>query len=250
VAFTVDDFEDLLRLLEQHPEWRARLRRHVLDDELLALPTLVQQIAQSLGALAERVDALDAAQARTEERLDALIAQVTALAAAQARSEERLEVLATSQTTMQFELRTLTDRVAANTGSLLEMTYRDRAAAYFSDLARRIRVLDPSRLADQLDAAVAAGRLTERERRDVLAADLVFSGRRREDDAEAYVLVEVSPGVGEGDVERALRRAQLLARLDRPAVPVVAGHSINPQAEALAQAVGVRQVLDGRGEAA
>ena len=44
-------------------------------------------------------------------------------------------------------------------------------------------------------------------------ADLVVRGRRREDGAEVYVVVEVSWGVGSHDVERAVHRAALLAQL-------------------------------------
>jgi len=38
MPFTVEDFQDLIRLLAQHPEWQAELRLHVLSDELLELP--------------------------------------------------------------------------------------------------------------------------------------------------------------------------------------------------------------------
>jgi hypothetical protein len=38
MAFTVEEFRDLLRILDERPEWRAELRRLVLTDELLALP--------------------------------------------------------------------------------------------------------------------------------------------------------------------------------------------------------------------
>jgi hypothetical protein len=41
MAFSVEDFQDLIRLLQERPEWRADLRRLVLTDELLALPELV-----------------------------------------------------------------------------------------------------------------------------------------------------------------------------------------------------------------
>ena len=41
MAFTVGDFQDLLRLLRDHPEWQAELRRHVLSDEVLQLPARV-----------------------------------------------------------------------------------------------------------------------------------------------------------------------------------------------------------------
>jgi hypothetical protein len=40
MAFTVEEFQDLIRLLQERPEWRADLRRLVLTDELLALPEL------------------------------------------------------------------------------------------------------------------------------------------------------------------------------------------------------------------
>jgi len=42
MPFTVEEFQDLIRLLEQHPEWRAELRRHVLSDELLELPAVTR----------------------------------------------------------------------------------------------------------------------------------------------------------------------------------------------------------------
>ena len=88
--------------------------------------------------------------------------------------------------------------------------------------------------------------MTEAERQAVLHADLVLSGQRREDGADAYFVVEVSVGVGVGDVTRAAERAGSLTKLGRPAVPVVAGEWINPEAIAAAQAYGVWQVLDGR----
>ena len=38
MPFTMDDFHDLIRLIETRPEWRAELRRLVLTEELLAVP--------------------------------------------------------------------------------------------------------------------------------------------------------------------------------------------------------------------
>ena len=43
MPFTVAEFRDLVRLLEERPEWREELRRLVLTSELLALP---EQIAE------------------------------------------------------------------------------------------------------------------------------------------------------------------------------------------------------------
>jgi hypothetical protein len=47
MPFTVQDFPDLLRLLEQHPEWQAEMRRHVLTEELLELPALVRRLTEA-----------------------------------------------------------------------------------------------------------------------------------------------------------------------------------------------------------
>lgn len=58
MPFTVRDFEDLLRLLDANPEWRAELRQRLLGEELLGLPALVQRLAE--------------AQARTERRVEEL----------------------------------------------------------------------------------------------------------------------------------------------------------------------------------
>ncbi len=58
MPFSVEEFRDLIRLLEERPEWRADLRRLVLTDELLALPSLVRRAdalsGDELAALLER----------------------------------------------------------------------------------------------------------------------------------------------------------------------------------------------------
>jgi len=246
MAFGVEDFQDLLRLLEEHPQWQAELRRRLLTDELLELPALVRQLTERLdaltervNALAERVDALAAAQVRTEHRLEALTERVNALA-------ERVDALAAAQARTEHRLADLIDTVAGLSGESLEFRYVRRAGAYFSRIARRIRLLDPGRLADRLDGAVDDGRLTQAERNTVLEADIVLEGRRREDQVDIYLLVEVSRGIARGDVERAAERSRILAKLGRPALAVVAGERIASEVEALAAREGVWRVLDGR----
>jgi multidrug efflux pump subunit AcrA (membrane-fusion protein) len=87
---TVDDVRDFLRLLGEHPEWRAELRRLVLAEDVLALPQLVRALAEAQGRTEEAVARLAEAQARTEERVGRLEEAVARLAEAQARTEERV----------------------------------------------------------------------------------------------------------------------------------------------------------------
>jgi hypothetical protein len=81
MPFTVDDFEDLLRLLYERPEWRNRLRELILPPELFELPRIAQELAEANRAERERVAGLEAEQhtihqelregfAQTGERLD------------------------------------------------------------------------------------------------------------------------------------------------------------------------------------
>ncbi|MSQ23295.1 MAG: hypothetical protein EXR58_01900 [Chloroflexi bacterium] len=74
-------------------------------------------------------------------------------------------------------------------------------------------------------------------------ADLVLTGRRRGDNAEVYLVAEVSVGVGISNVRRASERASILARLGRPTLAVVAGERISRDADELARATDVHQVL-------
>ncbi len=109
MLFAFEDFHDVIRLLEQHPEWRAELRRLVLSDEVLALPAIVTRLAQTqeqtqellrtlaarvhdlavrLEQLTARVDQLVVIQTRTEERLEGLEAGIARLAAEQRRTSQ------------------------------------------------------------------------------------------------------------------------------------------------------------------
>lgn len=87
MPFTVNDFQDLARLLREHPEWSAELRRLVLTDELLALPELVRDLARTVERLAQGFASF---RTETEVRLSRLEAAVAALVEAQRRGEERL----------------------------------------------------------------------------------------------------------------------------------------------------------------
>jgi hypothetical protein len=221
MAFAVDDFHSLVRLLEEHPEWRADLRRLVLTDELLSLPEIVRELAE--------------AQRRTEERLDALTETVAQLAEAQRRTEATLAALITRVDRMDNQLQSAR-------GDLLELRYRFRAGGYFGRLLRRVRVVSDEELDDLLEPAIESGRLSEDEAQHIRLADLVLRGRRRDTGDETYAVLEASIGIGLEDVARARYRAGLLGKI-RPAVGVVAGERIIPEAEQIAAPSGVEVLL-------
>ena len=257
---TVLDFHQLVRTLEEHPEWRAELRRLVLSDELLTVPESVRELAAAQQRTEQRLAELAEAQRRTEQRIDELAAaqqrteqRLAELAEAQRRTEQRVDELAAAQQRTEEALRhlvgrvdVLTDQVGELRGEAVERRYRERAHAYFGRIVQRLRVLSPQDLADLVDDAKEAGRISEDERRAVLWSDVVVEGRGTEGERLALV-VEVSATIQRRDVERAVQRAAIFAKATgRTAWPAVAGEGLAEGVHDLAQRAGVWQVLDGR----
>jgi DNA-binding transcriptional MerR regulator len=232
MAFTIEDFHDLIHLLGQHPEWRTELRRWVLSDDLLALPQTMHELAEAQRRTEERVGQLAARMDELAQRMDQLTTRMDQLTT-------RMDQLIDVQTRMGSDVERLK-------GSDLERRYRERAHAYFSRLLRRLHVLSGDELTALLEEAVTQQQISEDEADDIRQADVVLRGRRREDDAEVYAVVEVSWGIGFSDVERAARRATLLARTGMPALAVVAGFWLTPEAQEPARAFNVWQITNGR----
>ncbi len=253
MPFTVEEFRDLVRILEERPEWRAELRRLVLTDELLALPELVRELVEAqrrteerVTHLEDRIAALVEAQLRTEQRVTHLEDRVAALVEAQLRTERQIAALTEAQLRTERRLATLTNDVADVKGVVLELRYQHRAHAYFAPLIRRTRVLSPEEIDTLLEAAVTQGLLSEAEADEIVLADLLLRGWRREDNTEVYVVVEISWKIDPYDVERSVRRATLLSRLGTPAIPVVAGNEVIEEAANLASMLHVWRLTNGR----
>jgi hypothetical protein len=256
MPFTVEEFRDLVRVLEERPEWRAELRRLVLTDELLSLP---EQVAELRTYTERRFQELAEAQARTAGQVAALSTRVTELADAQVRTEKRLTELADAQArtagqvtelTMEVReltriVRTLTDEVGTLKGLNLESDYRTKGHAYFSRVIRRPHVLSSDEIVALVEDAQDRGVFSAAEARELYEADVIVRGKRQEDGKDVYLLVEVSWGVGTHDVERAVERAALLARLGTAVIPVVAGKRLAGDAIHLARTRQVWQVTDG-----
>lgn len=250
----MDDFQDLVRLIEQRPEWRAELRRLVLTEELLELPALVRQLVEAQARTEERLDALAGqvqqlaeAQARTEQNLASLTARMDQLAARMdelaARMDElaaRMDQLVEAQMRTQRELANLAGDVR---GFRLEWRYRERASAYFGPLLRGLRVHAPSAVVDEYEDRLPRDGIPE-----LLRADLVVQGqpRRYPERGQIWLVVEVSATVDSHDLERALLRARMLREAGLKVLPVVAGEHATQTAVDGARAERAVLLQDGR----
>ncbi|MCS6806960.1 MAG: hypothetical protein NZ823_17685 [Blastocatellia bacterium] len=264
MAFEVQDYKDLVRLIEEHPEWRAELRRLVLTDELLELPVIVRELAEAqrhaeerLSRVEEQIALLTQAQRHAEERLSRVEEQIALLTEAQRRTEERLArveeqmaLLAEAQRQMADEIRKMaadqrriSNDVADLKGTVLEWKYRNKATAYFGAVLRRARVVEMQTLEERLEAS-----LTEEEIKDVLRLDLIVQGRlsRQADAPEVYLAVEISSVIDAYDVQRARHRSYLLRKAGFPTIPMVAGEHLTPGAEFETKEHSVPVMQDGK----
>ncbi len=263
--------DELLSLSEQLAKFQLRVedRFAMLVERIAALEERTekrfQELTERLTLLEERTEKrfqelterIATLEERTEKRFQELTERLTLL---EERTEARFQVVEGQIASLTVQVNALTVQVSALTktveslvvdvgelkGESLENRYRTRASAYFSRLMRRIHVLDLEELASLLDEGIDTGALSERQAEDILLADLVVRGKSRDDGSEIYLVVEVSWGVGPHDVERAVRRSELLAKAGLSTVPVVAGRQITKEARQLAQGLHVRQITDGQ----
>ena len=231
------DFEALTSAIETLTEAQQRS-----EQRLSRVETVVEELAQAQQRTELRVEELAQAQQRTERRVEEL-------AQAQQRTELRVEELAQAQQRTETLLAELTrshlrleQRVGRNTGILLELTYRDKAYAYFGTLLRKVRVVSLQQIEAQLEE-----HLSSREFRELLPLDLLVKGKVRELDPspEVYLAVEISSVVDVGDVERAERRAALLRQAGVAAIPAVAGDDVTEGGEDSARQANVLLVQNG-----
>lgn len=96
MPFGTEDLQQQLQALDEHPDWRAELRRRLIDGELLALTSALDRLANAQRRTEEHLGELAAAQARTEQRLNGIDQHLAELAAAQTASERRIGSLCPS----------------------------------------------------------------------------------------------------------------------------------------------------------
>ena len=108
--------------------------------------------------------------------------------------------------------------------------------------------LDES-LYDQLDAAVAAGVITEAQSEQLREADFILQARRKDTGATVYLAVEVSRTIHEYDITRAYERAQTLAAATGAAgLPVVIGNFLPEPQSRQAQNLSVTVIQEDEPE--
>lgn len=241
---TVNDFTDILRIIREQPEWGDALRSALLSKELLEMPQTLAEFAKA-----------------ANKRFDRLERDVSELKAGQVRLEERQARLEAGQVQLgarQEHLERSFSRLEGEVGNLRGDAYELKVGNNILSLIGQhtdiipIRVLKGSRAPNDMTflnpiyEARRQGIITERERLDAFAVDMVLEGRREAEDSTLFVVVEVSRTIAESDVNRASERAGIVQRATgRQALPAVVGAHADDTRRQLAQERNVAVITYG-----
>ena len=279
MPFTVADLRDLVRILEERPEWRADLRRILLAEELLSLPQVVQELAEAqkrteeqLRSFTKRVDGLTVqVQSLTgqvsslTERVDGLTVQVQSLTGQVSSLTERVDDLTVRMGILTERVDGLTERVdglAVQVQSLTEGVnelvnwQRGEAGRREGERYERQMIKDAPYLFNGGDGGATDDPVVRSKLSDWLSP--VFETGKTLDPEERPTLadiiwwkgeqvavVEVSLKVNGEDVMRAFKRARTLQSAGVSAIPVVVGQDwASLEARELAREREVEWIID------
>ncbi len=199
----IDTIEDLVRVLDDHPDWLEAVRTRLLSREVLELPSQV----------ADLVAGTKAFRAETKTEIAELKTDVARL---------KTDV-AELKTYMNRQFRSIRDDLGVLKGAhARNVAERNLGLIARSMGLRQRRVLDGGELFDLASAAGAD--MNDDAVRSYVQADVVFEAENAQGETE-YVAVEVSYSANGRDTARAMRNAGFLTRFTgsvcRPAVASV-----------------------------
>lgn len=241
------DTLEIIRQLRADPALADELRAVLLSQEFLQLPERIgrveleltelrRELAEMDARLTSRLDAVEGRFDAVEGRLEAVEGRLDAV-------EGRLEAVEGRLDVGDRRLQNLEDGVSALKGGDLERRVRGNPRRYLG------RVLEGAVLVSPDDFDISA--LDADEEQHLRDGDVIVRGKSGRSGPEVVALVETAWVAHQDDLDKATRRAPLLARVSGlPALPVVVSRE-RPAAVVIehAQQSGVALVLASPAEA-
>ena len=214
---TINTIQDLLRLLDENPEWVDALRARLLTQELLELPERFSQFAEGVNTFVLEMTEFKTTVERFIETTNQFIEA----------TNKRFEENAAQHAQFDADMKVLRSDIGVLRGGHARTTAIRKAAGIARGMGlRRTRNLSMDDLYDMIDSAdtsdIHANVLTSFANAD-LAMEATDAGG-----VVCYVAVEISYTVHNRDISRASRNSRFLTRFtDRPAFAAVSGESID-----------------------
>ncbi len=235
---TVNNIEDFIRVLDEHPQWLEAARSRLLSRALLDLPEefarFQAEVRRSTETANQRLIALETHAETANQRLTNLEAlaekadqRLTNLeeSLASLSEEVRLFVAATDRrlSTVESDIGTLKNQMGDIRGRIVYDIVRDEAPLLAGNMGFDFSAIlhrgDLQRLTQSSDV----GWMAPQDLQSFQRADLVIDAIDPSGEPH-YIVVEISYTVNGYDTRRAIRNAGYLSRITGvPATPAVAG---------------------------
>ena len=224
---TIHTMEDLLRVLDENPDWVEALNTRLLSRELIELPKkFTQFVAEMHSFVAEMhnfVAEIHSFVEATNRRLDALETKVEVIQEDVSTLKKDVSTLKKDVSTLKTQVKSIQNDVGilkgghARTAALREATTIAREMGL-----RRTKNLTQDDLWTLTDHANTSS-IPANELKSYRRADLIMEATDSGGDL-CYIAVEISFTANGRDTHRAMRNAKLLTQFtDRRAYPAVAG---------------------------
>jgi hypothetical protein len=198
--YKISNFEDFMRALRENSKWLEELRRMMLTKELLELPKGFEEFSRKVE---ERLDVLEKRMQEVEKKVDAI--------------EKKLD-----------------KNVCSLKGMWLEAEVKKNVHFLFSEHLSNVKLVGRKRINKILSLAIEKGVISKEEREEVLRLDLIVEGNLLSTKEPVWAAVEVSYTIAKDDVQRAVKRAEILQKaMDRNVLPAVVGYRIAENAKKL-----------------
>ena len=231
---TINNIADLVKVLQDNPEWLLTIRGLIISKEIADLPSSVEELKATVdrmsGTLSTRLD--DVSETLTT-RLNDVSETLTT----------RLDNVSSELNTVSKKLTTVSSRVDNLTGDDYEgqaahfgrRRLRDTLQVEDVQLMYQYRRQGEEHLRNLLFQAATRHRPSKEDRDDLEDTDLIFwvygSSSESQGLVTAHLVAEVSITIKANDVVRARRRAQILGSCTNlPCLAAVIGTAITPEA--------------------
>ena len=275
---TVNDIQDLVRIIEEHPEWRSELQRVLLTQQLLEVPDRLDRLTATVEVLADTAAALLQHAEATNTRLSSIEQSVEALLKHAEATNKRLDNLEVRMDGVETRLdgvetrlsdvetrlgdvETRLGRVEETTnalrGDVLEVRLTNKIPPLVSrhfDVRRIYPVWSDGflpanpRIQDfqtSVEGATDEGKITDDDETRLKVTDLIVRSQRKSDGSTLWFAIEASGVIGDEDITRAKQSSDVLRKVyNQDAMPLVYGYHISDTDRDLANQLNVRVFLD------
>jgi len=230
----INTIEDLVRIMDEHPEWVEAMRVRLLSREVLELPRTIAILTETVESFAAstnkrldtiegRLDQHDARFDAVDARFDAVDARFDAVDARFDAVDARFESVDSRFESVENSIQKLRNEVAPIKAAHARNAAIEDALAIAGDLGlRQAKTLTREEIWEISESADTSD-ISTGDLRSFRRADLILEAA--DNDGEAcYIAVEVSFTANGRDTDRAIRNAEFLGRFTgKRSIAAVAG---------------------------